>query len=159
KIQSSGASLLYSSYLGGSSDETGEAIAVDSNGGVYVTGITISDDFPVTINADRSSFGDASSQAFATKLNPAVPRPSALIYSDYFGGDGEAEGTGIAVDTNGNFYVCGLTDATNLLTTAGAYRRTFAGGFADAFAAKFSSVPDLSVSLSASSNPVLVGSN
>src|SRR5439155_20145793 len=96
---------------------------------------------------------------FITKFNPAVPGPSALVYSTYLGGDGLDEATGIGVDTGGNFFVSGLTDTTNFVTTAGVLRRSFAGGFYDAFVARFFSYPDLSVSIAASLDPVPVGSN
>src|SRR5262249_55633109 len=99
------------------------------------------------------------SDAFVTKLNPAVPGPSALIYSSYYGGSSSGEGTGIALDTNANFYICGLSDSSDLPPTAGAYQTNFAGVYSDAFVAKYLSVPDMSVSIVASSNPVMVGSN
>lgn len=158
KISNNGASVLYSTYLGGELDEQGTAIAVDSSG-IYLTGQTTSEFFPVTNNADQSTNASGPSDIFVTKFNPSVPGPSALIYSTYLGGDGLDEATGIGVDTNGNFFVSGLTDTANFITTAGAYRTTFAGGFYDAFVARFFSYADLSVSIAASLDPVPVGSN
>jgi len=165
KISSSGASLLYSTYFGGSSDEAGYAVAVDNSGQIYLTGYTVSDlDFPITPGADQPFYSGGASAAFVTKINPAAPGPSGLIYSTYFGGSGGAFGngdfgSGIAVDTNGNFYVCGGTDSPDLVTTSGAFQRIYGGGYSDAFVAEFFSPADLSVSILASTNPVLVGSN
>jgi len=156
KIQSNGASLLYSTYLGGSLDDSAAAVAVDSSGAIYLTGETESDDFPVTTGADQSDYGGFG--AFVSKLNPAAPGPSGIIYSSYFGGTGFAQGTDIAVDKSGNFYVCGLCDSTDLPTT-GAAQRAFGGGVDDAFVAKFFSPADLSVSILASTNLISVGNN
>jgi large repetitive protein len=74
-------------------------------------------------------------------------------------GGADNEAGAIAVDTNGNFYVTGITSATNFPVTPGVFRATNSGGFNDAFIAKFSSPPDLSVTMVASPNPVTVGSN
>ena len=165
KISSSGASLLYSTYFGGSSDEAGYAVAVDNSGQIYLTGYTVSDlDFPITTGADQTFYNYGTSAAFVSKINPAAPGPSGLIYSTYFGGTGGAFGNGdigngIAVDTNGNFYVCGASDSLDLPTTSGAFQEIYGGGSSDAFVAKFFTPADLSVSILASTNPVLVGSN
>jgi len=158
KIQSNGTSLVYSTYLGGTEDDSGASVAVDNDGAIYLAGATLSDDFPITIGADQFEMGNGSS-AFVSKINPAAPGPSGLIYSSYFGGSDSSEGTHITVDGNDNFYVCGFCDSTNLLTTAGVAQPNFGGGFDDAFVAKLSSAPDLSVSILASTNPLVVGSN
>src|SRR5439155_26181376 len=104
-------------------------------------------------------YGGGPTDAFVAKINPAVPGPSGLIYSSYFGGSGMDTATCIALDTNANFYVCGLSDSSDFFTTAGAFQRNFAGGFSDAFVTKFFSPADLSVSIVGSANPILVGNN
>jgi len=81
-------SLIYPTYLGGESEDHGMAIAVDSSGNAYVTGYTLSPDFPVTPGAFQATGpnggnSDSCSGAFITKLNPAG---SHLIYSTYLGG-------------------------------------------------------------------------
>jgi len=165
KISSSGASILYSTYFGGSGDEAAYSVAVDNSGQIYLTGWTLSDfDFPVTTGADQYFSNGGASDAFVAKINPAAPGPSGLVYSTYLGGTGSDlgsgdAGNGITVDTNGTFYVCGETDSSDLLTTSGAFQRTYGGGASDAFIASFSSPADLSVSILASTNTVLVGSN
>ncbi len=104
---SGAASLLYSSYFGGSVGESGYGIAVDSLGNAYVTGFTSSPDFP-TKNAFQGSCASGEC-AFVAKLNPAAVGPASLLYSTYLGGAGGDVGDAIAVDSAGNAYVTGFT--------------------------------------------------
>ena len=111
KIDSSGSSLVYSTYLGGGkiingTDDWGEAIAVDNAGSAYVTGYTYSPDFPVTGGAFDTT--RAGLDAFVTKFSPDG---RSLVYSTFLGGAGREQGQGIAVDINGNAYVTGLTES------------------------------------------------
>ena len=131
-------SLSYSTFLGGSSQDWGEAIALDVDGNAYVTGTAYSTDFPTTAGAyDRSlaGYGDA----FVAKLSPDG---SALEYSTFLGGSyaGETEtGYGIAVDGDGSAYVGGYTRSDDFPTTPGAYDRTLGSGYdGDGFVAKLS---------------------
>jgi hypothetical protein len=131
KINPAGSALVYSTYLGGNSNDEGQGIAVDSAGNAYVTGLTNSTDFPVTPGAFQTTLaGD--SDAFATKINPSG---SALVYSTYLGGSGNDYGQGIAADSAGNAYVTGLTGSTDFPVTLGAFQTTLAGD-ADAFVTK-----------------------
>jgi len=87
KLNATGSTLVYSTYLGGSGAEGFNfefgGIAVDTSGNAYVTGNTTSSDFPVTPGAFQTSFGGSDGDAFVSKLNAAG---SALIYSTYLGG-------------------------------------------------------------------------
>src|SRR5439155_7956702 len=95
-----GPRLVYSTYLGGSGGETGNAIAVDAAGHAYVTGATGSPDFPTTLGAFQTVFSSGHYyNAFVTKLNP---NGSGLIYSTYLGGSGDDAGFRITVDAAGN---------------------------------------------------------
>ena len=105
KIHSSGSTLVYSTYLGGSEDESGRGIAVDSSGSAYITGCTSSTNFPLTSPIFDSIIGDLS-DAFVTKINPSG---SALVYSTYLGGSNIDEGYSIALDPLHNAYITGLT--------------------------------------------------
>ena len=110
KLNQTGSALVFSTYLGGSSNDSGRAIAVDAGGSAYITGDTPSADFP-TVSALQASLGGH--DAFLTKLNPVG---SALVYSTFLGGDGLDIGYSIAVDGSANAYVAGGTTSTNLPT-------------------------------------------
>jgi hypothetical protein len=133
---SGAASLVYSTFLGGSGHtgyvstggainnaQTNGGIAVDSAGNAYVTGSTTSVDFPTTAGAFQvnSSFGKTGNvvggpaNAFVTKLNATG---TALVYSTYLGGGKTASsgGTGIALDANGDAYLTGWTNSTSFPT-------------------------------------------
>jgi len=127
--------LSYSTYVGGGSWDWGYAIAVDSNDNAYVTGQTVSPDFP-TLNPYQSYPGGW--DAFVTKLNSAGNN---LIYSTYLGGGGDDYGYGIAVDSSGNAYVTGIT-ASSDFPILNPYQSTFQGGYYDAFVTKLSSSGD-----------------
>jgi uncharacterized repeat protein (TIGR01451 family) len=131
KLNAAGSALLYSTYLGGSGSENGKGIAVDAGGITYVTGRTISLDFPTTAGAFQPAFGGVN-DAFVTRLNPAGLGVADLVYSTYLGGSGSENGNGIAVDVTGNAYVIGGTDSSDFPTTAGAFQPAF-GGVKDAF--------------------------
>jgi hypothetical protein len=133
-----GASLLYSTFLGGSCPEEGRAIAVDASGSAYVTGRTFSTDFPgAAASGFQLALGEpgmtcgASGDAFVAKLTSAG---SALSYSTYLGGRAADLGLGIAVDGSGNAYVTGQT-FSNDFPTAGAFH-TGLRGLSDAFVTK-----------------------
>jgi Beta-propeller repeat/Alpha/beta hydrolase of unknown function (DUF900) len=111
KLNASGSALLYSTYLGGSGNDEGQGIAVDSSGDAYVTGYSNSTNFP-TQNPLQSAL-DGGGDAFVTKLNASG---SALLYSTYLGGSGNDGGQGIAVDSSGDAYVTGSTTSTNFPT-------------------------------------------
>ncbi len=109
KVNAAGNALVYSTYLGGSADDEGAAIAVDSAGNAYVTGETISPNFPVANALQGSRAGNPNQafyDAFVTKINAAG---TALTYSTYLGGSNTDEGNGIAVDAGGSAYIGGFT--------------------------------------------------
>lgn len=135
KFSPSGNSLVYSTYLGGSGNsEVGHGIAVDSKGCAYVTGSTVSLDFPTVVPLDSTMSGDG--DAFVTKFSPTG---SSMVYSTYLGGSrnliGE-NGFGIAVDATECAYVTGTTASVDFPTT-NPFQSTLRGG-QDAFVTKFS---------------------
>lgn len=125
KFNASGTALVYSTYLGGSNDDYGTAIAVDSSGNAYVTGDTQSMDFPTTAGAFQRSCGGTCfyNDAFVAKLNATG---SVLAYSTYLGGSNEDDGTGISV-VNGNTYVSGFSASTDFPVTPGAFQTQMQG--------------------------------
>lgn len=112
KLDVTGSALIYSTYVGGTFDDDGQAIAVGASGEAYLTGQTSSSDFP-TANAVQAAFGGGARDAFVTKLTAAG---SALAYSTYLGGSDYDQGCGIAVDGSGGAYVSGDTFSTNFPT-------------------------------------------
>ena len=145
-------SLTYFSYLGGSGDESGLAITVDSASGALVTGWTQSTDFPVvpTTNNIQGTPGGGR-DAFVARLNTAalVGQGQVSSWSSYFGGTGADEGTSITIDVNQRAYFAGDTNSppptlhvANPLPTneGGGYQ----GGF-DAFVTQVSPASSLSI--------------
>ncbi len=132
KLNPSGSALVYSTYLGGNNYDQGVGIAVDASGNAYVTGYTISTDFP-TMNPVQPTYAGGQSDAFVAKLNASG---SALVYSTYLGGSGDDDGLGIAVDSSGNAYITGQTSSDDF-PTKNPLQPTSAGGMGgDAFVTK-----------------------
>ncbi len=134
KLNSSGSSLVYSTYLGGSDGDHGYGITVDASGAAYVTGTTGSTDFPTENPYQDTLKGGI--DAFVTKLSSSG---SSLVYSTYLGGDraeGDYSGGGIAVDAAGAAYVTGETRSSDFPTTPNAYDTSY-NGVEDVFVAKF----------------------
>ena len=127
KLSADGSTLLYSTFLGGSGEDCGNAVAVDTQGHCYVTGETASPDFPVA-NALQPAFGGptpaSKGDAFVTKLSPDG---SALVYSTYLGGSGNDTGNGIAVDDDGSACVTGFAGSGDFPTTPGVFQPSGTG--------------------------------
>lgn len=129
RLDPSGASLVYATYLGGSGLEMGKSIAVDASDAAYITGSTTSTDFPTSPGAfDQTlgAFSSADGDAFVVKLNPTG---AALLYATYLGGKADDVGMGIAVDPNGVAYVAGDTKGGSFPTTSNAYDSSFNGNY------------------------------
>jgi uncharacterized protein YfiM (DUF2279 family) len=133
KLDPAGAALGYSTFLGGTTSDTGNGVAVDGEGRAYVTGFTASADFPATPNAHDPSH-DGANDAFVATLDRTG---SALAYSTLLGGAGSDSGQGIAADESGRVTsVTGSTASSDYPTTWGAHDRTYNGN-GDAFVATF----------------------
>lgn len=164
KLNPTGNKLLYSTYLGGSQDDVGMAIAIDSAGDAYVTGSTVSYNFPVAGDGDdfpyqsenRGVGGEPikdcytctapvwdSGDAFVTKLNPTGTQ---LIFSTYIGGAYDDFATSLAIDSSNNVYIAGCTLSGTYPVTSGAFQTHFLGNttinpfyFGDGFVTKMNS--------------------
>ncbi len=123
------ASLLYSTYLGGSGIEYGRGIAVDAGGNAYVAGYTQSLDFPTTAGAFDTS-ANGSNDVFVSKLTPTG---NALVYSTFLGGVASDTGFAIAVDASGDAYVTGTTDSADFPVTPDTAFSATNSGSGDAF--------------------------
>jgi hypothetical protein len=135
KLDAGGASLVYSTYLGGSSFDGGTSITLDGSGRAHVTGWTWSTDFPVEDAVQPSLHGVE--DAFVAKLDAAG---SSLIYSTYLGGSGSEAGTGITIDAAGSVYVLGATESVDFPTSR-PLQPAFGGGLNDYFVAKIGDEP------------------
>ncbi len=117
KITSAGTGLLYLTYLGGSGDDSGNAIAVDTGGIAYITGTTNSTDLvpPSSTAGLTQGFQNTNSgtHAFIAKLSNPTSGTIALTYASYLGGSGVERGLGIAVDSSQNVYVTGSTTSAD----------------------------------------------
>jgi len=135
KFNTSGSTVMYSTYLGGSGDDLAGAVRVDRFGNAYVPGQTSSTDFPTTANAFQSTYGGGNSDAFVTKLNR---KGSGLLFSSYLGGSGDdgSVGFGTGVDGLGNMYVYGSTNSTDFPITKDAFQMQYGGGNSDNFVTK-----------------------
>ncbi len=119
KFAPNGKTVVYSTFVGGSSNDIGYGIAADALGNAYVTGMTLSGDFPA-INAPQATLGGGPTDAFVMKLDPSG---SAILFSTFFGGAGSDYGESIAADAAGNAYLGGTSEA-NVSTTTGAFQPT-----------------------------------
>jgi hypothetical protein len=131
KLSLTGASLTYSSYIGGIGTEVANDIAVSGAGTVYITGSTDSIDYPVVTPTIAAQVGGT--DAFLTKLTSAG---NAIEFSTYWGSTGFEEGTAVTVDPADNAYIAGNTSAPDFPTQT-PFQAALAGGM-DGFMTKFS---------------------
>lgn len=154
--QATPTSLLYFSYLGGSGDDVGTAIAVDATGGADITGWTKSADFPVQ-NALQRTFGGGTTDAFLAHLDTTagITNIAQVDASSYLGGSGNDAGTSIVLDPFGNVNLTGETSSPNFSTTNPLQANL--KGPSDVFITSLAPVINLSVTETASPTPVGVG--
>jgi len=127
KLNLTGSSLVYSTFIGGSSsNDVGYDVTVDSSGDAYITGYTRSSNFPTTPDANDTTFNGGNYDGFAVKLNLTS---STLVYSTFIGGNNDDYGYGIALDSSGIAYITGYTGSSNFPNTTGAYDTTYNGGW------------------------------
>ena len=144
--KSGSASLVYSTYLGGGSNDVAQEVAADSVGNAYIVGTTHSLNFPVSagayqtsckLNAQKACSGDI----FLTKISPRGKGPADLVYSTFFGGTVTDSGVAIALDSTGHAYITGDTQSADLPTTPGAFQTVCdlgtGGTCEDSYIAKF----------------------
>ncbi|MEW6741757.1 MAG: SBBP repeat-containing protein [Planctomycetota bacterium] len=118
--------LVFATYLGGSLDDEGTAVAIDGDGAVYVTGYTSSLDFPATPGAFDTTFGGVA-DAFLAKLDPTG---STLVYATFLGGTDYDCGTEVVAAEGSKIHATGFTASPDFPVTADALDDTFGGGSA-----------------------------
>ena len=116
EVSADGTQLLYSSYLGGSMEDSVIGVALDADDNVYVAGYTGSSDFPVTSGCAQPVFG-GSYDTFISKFDLSSPGAVSLVYSTYLGGSNLDDLYGLAVDADGNAYVAGYTTSYDFPVT------------------------------------------
>ncbi len=146
------ASLQYSTFLGGSNGDTGNAIRADGTGNAYVVGATSSADFPVTPGALEPVLPGTNGNGFVSKISPGGSGAAVLVYSTFFGGNGASpeQGFSIALDASNppDAFITGQTSSTASsfpVFPAGAFQPNLQGA-SDAFVAKLTLIPTLVVS-------------
>ena len=133
---SGSASLVYSTYFGGTGVDAGFGIAVDTTNLVYVTGSTTSTAPSFIVKIPYQPTNGGGQDAFIAKFDPSQSGANAtLLYSSFLGGAGDEAGLGIAVDEEGQAYVTGSTTSGTFPTLRAAYSSL--SGTKDAFVAKF----------------------
>ena len=156
ELNSSGTHLIYSSYLGGSTADAGFGIALDATNNAYVTGSTLSSDFPANGGFQTALSGN--SDAFVSEV---ATSGGSLVYSSYLGGTRDENydptnaffiGGAVALDASGNTHLAGTTTSTDFpVTTSTAVQGTYGGDPFDAFAATVlsSTAPDFTIAATA----------
>jgi hypothetical protein len=133
KLDPTGASQVYSTFLGGSGEDQATTIRVTAGGSAYVAGFTSSANFPFTPGAYRTAYSGGT-DAFVTQIDSLG---SGLTYSTFLGGTNIDRAYALDVDSNGNAYVAGQTYSSGFLPSPGALQGSHGGG-ADAFLVKLS---------------------
>jgi hypothetical protein len=129
-----GKGVVFSTFLGGSRNDTGESIAINSSGVIFLAGCTASSDFP-TVNPTQPTYGGGTvlGDAFFAQIAPVG---ASLVFSTYQGGSGDDAAYGLTLDINGNAWLAGVTISTDFPVTSTAYQSANAGSW-DAFVSEF----------------------
>ena len=130
KLSYDGQSLLYSTYLGGTTADWAISIAADANQNAYIAGFATSGNFPVTANALQSTLGTPNGNGFVARIDTTKTGASSLVYSTFLGGSVTTpnewdQASAIAVDANQNVYVAGMVSSLDFPVTSTAYQPTF----------------------------------
>jgi len=134
RLDGEGRALVYSTFLGGMLDERCVAVAADGAGHSYLTGYTVSPDFPITPGAFDVTYGAGNGDGFVAKISA----PGALAYATFLGGSSEDRPQAVAVGDGGAAYITGYTRSDDFPTTPGALDPDY-NAFQDAFVVKLAS--------------------
>jgi len=125
--------LLWGTYFGGSGDDVAGGTSFDATGNVYLAVTTSSTSGIATMGAYQTSYGGGSAEGVITKFNPN----GNIIYSTYYGGNGEDQTLSITANDSSDVYIVGYTNSTYGIATSGAYQILNNGTSYEAFLAKF----------------------
>jgi hypothetical protein len=135
KLNPMASSIIYSTFIGGTGNETCYSMAIDNLNNVYISGTTSSTDFPTTNGVVQPLYGGGGYDGFITKLNADG---DSLIFSTFLGGNNYETISDIALDNNKNIYIVGSTESNNYPVTLNGYQQTFQGGLNDVIISKIS---------------------
>jgi len=135
KFSSNGAGPIFSTFIGGTSDDRGYSLALDNSNNIFLSGGSTSGNYPTTVGT-FDQVHNGSNDVIITKINSLG---TSLIFSSFLGGSGTERGSTITLDNNKNIYLSGNTDSFDYPTISGCYDQTFSGGFYDAFVTKLDS--------------------
>jgi hypothetical protein len=136
KLRSDGSALMFSTYVGGSSSDTGSAIAVDSSGELFVAGSTFSSNFPVVYAIDSTSNGNEDAVVF--KLSPDG---KTMSYATFLGGSEQDRATSISIAPDYGVFIAGTTRSSDFPVVSGGADVSHNGG-SDAFLVRFNAKGD-----------------
>ncbi len=139
--------LSFSSFLGGADGEVGYDVTLDSSNRAYVTGYTLSSDFPITADAVQSQYGGGV-DVFVAEVSLGDSSPASLAFSSYLGQSGVHVGYGIAVASDGKLYIGGSTSGENVPITSNSAQNTYGGGSSDGFVMVLAPSPEQNVASS-----------
>ena len=122
RLSQDGRRILFATYFGGSKQERNVyGMGLDRSGNIVITSMTRSPDLPTTQGSFQAKYGGGVSDWFVAKLSADCRR---LLWCTYIGGSGdESPRGGLAIDSQDNLYIVGVTDSANFSTTAGAFQR------------------------------------
>ncbi|MDQ6677201.1 MAG: SBBP repeat-containing protein [Acidobacteriota bacterium] len=126
EISNDGTTLLFSTFIGGSGDDSAGGVAVDLSGNAYVVGTTASSDFPIPNQSYNTGFNGGAADIFVVKYFPGGQN---IAWATFLGSHGTDDGNAIAVDPNGNVYVAGDTNSSQYPVTRDAIQPNRAGGY------------------------------
>lgn len=130
KLNPQGSALLYSTYIGGTGNETALGIHIDAAGRAHLAGNSTSSDFP-TVDPIQSEL-KGPQDVIVAKLSADG---KALLFSTFLGGEGADTANAIRVHSDGSVYVTGLARTADFPLTEGAFQTAF-GGYFDSFVAR-----------------------
>ena len=141
KMKSDGSDLIYSTYIGGDSEEWGAAITIDDKNNIYIAGPTKSSNFPITPNCYQNKTS-GNFDVFLCKLNITY---SEFLYSTYIGGTEIEYGRNLILDSNLNIYITGFTKSLDFKISNDSFDDSH-NGMSDIFFLKFmiNSIPKVS---------------
>ena len=124
QLSADGSTFLYATMIGGSGDDMGTAIALDPSGTVWITGVTSSRDFPVSVDALQSNFKNGGTyDGFLFQFDTSGKR----VFATYLGGSGNDIFRSMAIDSAGSIYLSGSSASSDLPVTSTAAQKTFGG--------------------------------